>query len=220
MKIRWTALILGVAVLVAAIIGGVKRQTYTDVASNENPIEAFHVAAFQEGWGSIMDMITSDEFMELVRDETNYIVKVKAVSDLQFEFLCTTQVFEVEEVFEGEGLSAGEVITIPLGPLYFDDWSVNMNFKNKNEVGKEYLVYLEKELSVPECENRVFTIPGMVIEPFFPYEEGTSTPTLDRGLAGIYVEYNEVKDDLYFVQTQEGLDALLTYREHLMEGYR
>lgn len=220
MKIRWTALATLVIFIVAAIVGGVEKRTYTNIAAEENPLEHFKVGIF---WGDeeYYSRLNSSEFEERVREESSYIVKVKAVSDLQFEFYYTSQLFEIEEVYQGEGLSEGEVITIALGSLFFDEepWQVNMGYANQKEKGKEYLVYLEKEIENPFSDYRVFLIPGFMVAPIFAYEDGQSQPTSEIGITGQTVPYTLVEDNEYFAQTQEALDALLTYKEHMMEGY-
>lgn len=218
MRIRWIALVSFIVFLAAAVIGVVERRTYTDIALEENPIEHFQVGVFDDG---LISILSREEYEELVREESGYIVKLRAVSDLQFEFYYMSRMFEVLEVYEGENLSKGEVITIGLGPLFLSEepWAANIGFVNKMEKGKDYLIYLGRECEIPNSENRVFMVAEVSIPPIFPYECGSSTPTEEMGITDLEVDYTKVEDSAYFAKTQEGLDALLTYREHMMEGY-
>lgn len=167
MRIRWIALVSGIIFVAAAAIGAVERGTYTDIAAEANPLEHFQVGVFQDDFISIL---AREEYEELVREESSYIVKLRAVSDLQFEFYYMSQVFEVLEVHEGEDLSKGEMIIIGLGPLFLHEepWAANMGFANKMEKGKDYLIYLGRECEVPNSENRVFVVTEMSIPPVFP----------------------------------------------------
>lgn len=222
MKIRWIVMVTIVLFILCGIWGGIEKQNYTRIANEKQPLNFFSVGVFQD---ESIEILNSEEYQKSLEQETKYVLKVKAVSALNFEFLHTSQLFEVEEVYQGEGIDKGETISIALenGNLFFESGlrTANLGFANTKKIDKEYLVYLNEELIIPKSQYRVFTVSGLLVAPFFAYELEQSKPLSEMGYKKEQVEvrYNEICDNAYFAYSRKGLDALLAYRERMIKKY-
>ena len=217
-NVKILAVMVTMVFLAAGIWGIWNKQSYTDVASEENPLEYFQVAPYSP---QLTDMIWDGSLQDSVKEEASYIVKVKAVEKLHLQFKDSTQKVVVEEVFWGSGLEKGDIIEVQKqgGRAYFDDnsWSMDMNFTNQMTVGEEYLVYLKNKVETFYPEDQIYQTVDFLISPIFAYREVENV--LPEQPAR-YVPYTELKDNEFFAMDEDVLAALEKFKDDLMEGYR
>lgn len=220
-NVKILAVVVMVVFLAAGIWGVWNKQSYTDVASEENPLEYFHVAPYSP---KLTDMIWDGSLQDTVREEANYIVKVKAIEELRLQFQDATQKVVVEEVFLGSGLEEGDIIEVKKGNnmAFFHDgnvhfWTVNMSFTNQMTVGEEYLIYLMDKVETFYPEDQIYLTVDILIAPIFAYCDIENV--LPEQFAR-YVPYIEVKDNEFFAMDEDVLAALEKFKDDLMEGYR
>lgn len=197
-NVKILAVVVMVVFLAAGIWGVWNKQSYTDVASEENPLEYFHVAPYSP---ELTDMIWDGSLQDTVREEANYIVKVKAIEELRLQFQDATQKVVVEEVFLGSGLEEGDIIEVQKGNnmAFFDGfegeninfWTMNMSFTNQMTVGEEYLIYLMNKVETFYPEDQIYQTVDILISPIFAYRD-----------------------------MENVLPALEKFKDDLMEGYR
>lgn len=202
-----------------AVLGGIKRRTYTDITSQENAVESFDVTVM---WDEQVDLM-----MEIVEgqilDETNYIFKVKGTGKIDYHFHEYCQCVEVEEIYQGDGVEIGETIYIGWWGLYFFNTSVFANSGSVNfmEEGKEYLVFLSS-VSPRLYENKYqyFRIPMLYLDSILCYEDDEDyyIPT-QKEIKDHSVNYSLVKENEFFTETEEGMQKLIEWKKYMLETY-
>ena len=215
-RLKYTIIISGILVLLAGIFGLSKRNTYVDITKQENPLDEFEVGIFTD---DLIEIVEKQEFADLYQENSQYIVKVKCDSGIEFAHATTLQYALVEEVYKGEGLSAGDRIAIVKGGGSLSSGSINIHFVNYMESGKEYLVFLEERIRIPETKEIMYMPPGLIVTPVFAYDD--TKESRPQSYEGDYAvtEYKNVKDYEFFAESEEGLAVLWELKRKLMEPY-
>lgn len=230
-----TAVITAAVVLALSGIGIVKKQTYTDAAGEEHPLYRMETGILSD---SLAEHIASEDFADRMDEESNYVIKVKAVSDTEFDYARTSQRVVVEQVFRGEGLQAGEEIIVSGSQNLWEltpekgvieesalpegcDWilQIGLGFVNEMQPGQEYLIFLQKRIWLADSKEMVYVFPGLIVRPIFSYEDRESIPMPSDGVAGDTIRYELVKDSEFFAQSEEGIRALRQLKANMMERY-
>lgn len=218
MRIRLKIVIV-ISVIAFVVAGGYgisKRGTYTNVNDSEMPRANFSVAVFPDN--SIDSISSPEEVEDNLMEKAESVIRVEALEISEFDFKISKQKVLVKEVLYGkEELEGTEITLIPKGGRIYGDIykSVNMGFCNEMAVGKEYLVYITERINtIDESENAYF-IPKLNVYAMFAYEPRESKPLGKKSA----VMYSEVSEYEYFVQTEEGLEALLNLRKYVMEKW-
>ncbi len=209
--------------VIATIVGCIHKSAYTNYTKDS--FDSFYVGVLDYGLAENAQNAMKDELEKV----SEYIVRVKAVTDLQFVFLRAKQRVEVQEVYKGDGVEVGEEIdvTVDGSHIFFEGdvpMSINLDFVNVMEPNEEYLLFLESKVESDFSYEDgfpydVYRGSPSIIAPFFSYRERESVPvTPDRG-AYRAVPYAEVKDSEYFVTSQEALDCLLVLKATMLERY-
>jgi hypothetical protein len=88
------------------------------------------------------------------------------------------------------------------------------------ETGSDYLVFLKGEVESLHDELPVYDVNS---EPFvhavFSYEDHPNVIVEINGNLSTYVTYNQVAENEFFAATQKGMDALLAFKEAMMNAY-
>lgn len=206
-----------------AIFGAVKKNTYTDVMSEENAMDKFMV-------GQLPTEIV-EGLCDLYREELPkqpIILKVSVISGP--EFLARTYRYKVrvEKIFKGENINEGDTFYInDLGwAAYFtqdmlDDglpYTLDMGFINFMLEDEEYLVFLKDKIATLDGAE-VYSFEGYSLVPVFSYSETNSIPMEPEIGGTTYVSYSKVKENEFFACEQEGLDKLYELKNYLIGIY-
>lgn len=208
-----------VCVFMAAMAFGiVKRQTYTDLAKQENYLEQLQVAELTEGNAEKTCAVMSQELPNAV-----LILRVEVTGEIEHLFQVDRQRAVVKEVYAGNGLKTGEEIYVlsrhwqlVLG-RHLD--SIERGFVNIMEVGTEYLVFAE---AVREDEGTgipfVKLYDDFLITPVFCYEERRNVIMPISG-DSTYVSYKDVKDNEFLATSEEALRSMETLKSQMLSLY-
>ncbi|WP_157065217.1 hypothetical protein [Amphibacillus sediminis] len=207
--------LLGGAIVVAAGTGIFFRQTYTNVTAEANPLEHFSVA--------LWDFDMSPNLIESMRKElpkSKSIIRVSANGAMDYTFKNNIQFVEIEEVYRSSELKRGDQIGVMSTDwcLFFDNMSANLNFINVMQPGEEYLIFLDEQLETLDPEEKIYLLPEFIIPPIFNYQDKDHT-ILSVTEDDRYVPYVSVKDNEFFVSSDEALAALMALKHELLEQY-
>lgn len=208
------SILVAAALFIAIIIGIIYRQSYTNITAQPNPLENFSVALWDVNIGP-------PDFIDLLRDElpeSNFIIRVKSLGQIEYLFKAKKQLVEVLEVYKGDEIEVGDVIWVAGGPLFFDGMTANMGFVNVMEPNQEYLIFLEEKLESMNKKEVVYGVPGFIISPIFSYND-YDHELLSVSEGNRYVPYKEVKNNEFFVSSEEALQALMNLKHDLLQLY-
>ncbi len=221
MKSRIITVIVLTVFLVAGIFGVVRRQTYTDIVSEDNYMDKLHVALLKE-----KNTISCCDALAVELPNAPIILKVKCVGEMEYVFKAGQQPVLVEEVYQGSELIGEEEIYI-----YSERWTVIMlsapnsaerGYVNVMESGEEYLVFLTgKKVKVHGTDVVAYEVfSDLLLLPIFLYgEREHTTVEVDEYVSGTYVPYSKVKGNEMFTETEAGYKAWMKLKEMLFEKY-
>lgn len=235
---RRTMLIVTVCVVLAAgVFGVVKRQTYTDITKEENYLDKLQVALFPE------DMLENTcKIMEKNVEDAPIIFKGEPSGEIEHLFQTGRQKMKVVQVYKGDTIKSGDEIYV-----YSERWqlclgeepeSVERGFINVMKEGKEYLVFLSKQMEEHYLDIPVYKTyqPGdmdenkgevgtasyedFMIAPVFCYENMEhNIPTLVND-ENTYVPYSEVRDNEFFGMNENSYVLWEQLKERVLEKYK
>lgn len=210
MRMRILLLATVLAVLGAGIFGAVKRQTYTDKAKEDGYLNKLQVGEIST-W--VAERV-SEVFPERVSEGTEYILRVKIVGELEHKFAADRQRVCIQEVYAGSGVECGQELYLHSRGWCFSinppPISIERNFVNVLQVGKEYLVFGEQLMEDPggDLTTLIMTDAG-VLAPVFCYEPIENTVVRPVSPDGsTYVSYELVKDNEFFVASEGAKEIL------------
>ena len=215
-------------VLILVLFGLYEKQFHRDVlGDSENPIEDgvfddFLVGVLSEDYAKILT-----ENMKEVLPYSPNILKIRVLSEPEFEAFFYGFDVRVEKVFAGDEFYAGEkfFLTDLSWITFFDDSfyeegakTMNMGFSNLLFKDKEYLVFLDNKKDTIDGRN-LGTLPGYSISPVFSYEETKSYPH-ESVISGSNVAYySDLKNSEFFCSTQKAVDYVYELKRYLLELY-
>ena len=228
MKAKWLLLPMAALTVAAAVYGGYTRSTLTDYTSGENWKDNFVVAGLLDSFGI--------EFCEQMKEylpRVPYILRVEVLEDLEVLFGAAQQKVAVKQVYAGEGLEVGQEIYLSRsgwGISFVQPYSIERQYVNIMEVGREYLVFargeidvLKSDLPVYSCSNGYVPETGesipFTIAPVFCYDHKDNVPVQPAGDHGTYVPYSEVRDNEFFGTTQEVVEAWEQLKAEMLQRY-
>lgn len=203
--------------VMAAGLGLWKKGSYTDFASSEHPLEDLEVGVLSD---RLAEVVETDDFVEIIKDCSEYILKVRTDSDIIFEFSQSVQYAIVEEVYKGSDVKTGDRIMLSTGGTNIFDGNgtlaMNMGFVHPMEIGEEYLVYIEDTVFLKDTKEIAYLFPGTIVKPAFSYKDTISEPVTPDGKTGAATAYKNVKNYEFFAQTEKGIHALKMLKKNLM----
>lgn len=209
------SILVVVALFITIIIGIIYRQSYTNITAQPNPLENFSVALWDVNIGP-------PNLMDILRDElpeSQFIIRAKSLGQIDYVYKAKKQLVEVLEVYKGDELEVGDVIWVVAGgPLFFEVMTANMGFVNVMEANQEYLIFLEEKIETMNKNEVVYGVPGFIISPIFSYND-YDHEILSVSEDNRYVPYKEVKDNEFFVSSEEALQALMNLKHDLLQLY-
>lgn len=208
---------MGVLIVGAIIVGAIFRSTYTNITTESDFMENhFSVALY--------DFDMSPDLITFMREDlpiSNIIIRVRAQGIREYEFESVKQLVEVLEVYHGDELSVGDEIYVRLKNAFLNfDWmTVNMGFVNFMRSDDEYLLFLERKFDSPDPkEENHYIFSELIIPGIFNYQDLDHT-IIETSKGNRYVPYKDVKDNEFFVSSEEALAALLDLKHELLEAY-
>jgi hypothetical protein len=163
----------------------------------------------------------SDEYIKKI-EKSEYILKVRCISDVTFSYLRTYQEVEVEKVFQGKNISEGDNIFISVADSYifFSDMSINMGFVNAMNKDEEYLVFIAEKQKSKELSFSIYTPCETLLSPVFSYSEHDNVIPEEYDPNIPYVSYTSVMGNEFFVGSEEGLKNIINIKESLISKYK
>ncbi|MDE7251731.1 MAG: hypothetical protein K2O32_02135 [Acetatifactor sp.] len=210
---------LTVCIYISAMVFGiVKKQTYTDLAGQENYLSQITVAELSEDSAESQCVMMSQKLPDAA-----IILRVKVTGEIEHLFQVDRQKIVIQEVYEGDGLEKGEEIYLfsrhwSLSAIE-EPYSIERGFVNIMEVGAEYLVFAEVvmedwETGIPAVK----VYDDFMVAPVFCYEEHQNViiPILD---GSAYVSYQDVMDNEFFVASENALKNINTLKNQMLSLY-
>lgn len=218
MKYKGLYIFTIVVIIIAAAWGISKRQSYTNVISNDDFMEQMVVAELPE---ELASNICNE--MEDVLVGAPVILRVKPMKDMEYFFMSGIQSVLVMEVYKGNEIQVGQELY-----LNFPRWSivltekydtVQCGFVNVMKENKEYLVFLNNPYEGLNGEKVYPFIVDSYVVPMFCYMDSENVVVpIDEG-SSTYVPYSLVKENEFFVTSENALQALLKLKRHLLDKY-
>lgn len=228
MKAKWIMLPLAGLTVAAAIYGGYTRTTLTDYTSGENWKDNFMVAGVMGESG-----IDNCEVMREYLPKASYILRVEVLGDLEVLFGEAQQKVVVKQVYTGDGLEVGQEIYLSHSGWsisFVEPYSIERQFVNIMDVGREYLVFVSGEMDVLDSSLPVYRccngfIPstgepvGFAVAPVFCYDQTDNVPLQPTGDYGTYVPYAQAKDNEFFGVGPEMVEAWEQLKAEMLQRY-
>lgn len=220
MKSRVITVVVIIVFLTAGVFGIVKRQTYTDITSESDYLDKFHVAVIPEE-----RMLSACDFLYEKIQALPIVMKVKCVEEREYVFGAGHQKVHVEEIFKGSELVQEDELYL------YSDWTfvfhtppatAEVGFQELMKPGEEYLVFLTGNTVKIYGEDTIgYEIYNdLVLKPIFHYGSCEHTPVeLDENVGHTYVSYLEVKGNEMFSDTVAGYEVWLALKEKLFAIY-
>ncbi len=221
MKLRILSCVTVSIIIATAIFGIIKRQTYTDIANEEDYLEQLHIAELAEERTIEYAQIYPKEL-----EKAPIVLRVMVTEEIEHLFGTGRQKVKVQEIYEGDDLEVGEEIylTSRSWHLNLGVWidSIERGFVNVMKAGSEYLVFVSGELESLEKSIPVYGIyhdSFIFIAPVFCYEDITNISVEPTSVQHNYVPYAEVKDNEFFGESEGALNAWAEMKEKIMSAY-
>lgn len=218
MKMR---ILTGVTLLIltgASVFGRVKRQSYTDICSEENYLDQLYIAELESPL-----VADSCSTLEQELPDVPIILRVSTAGEYENLFNTGRQKVEIEEVYSGNSLKKGDEIYLTSGTwrivVDLQPPAIERGFVNILKEGKEYLVFVTEKVrtdseSLPVC--RLYS--NSIIDPVFCYEDMENV-IVPLGEGPTYVPYAQVKDNEFFAGDEEGLAAWTELKQKMLSAY-
>lgn len=208
-----------VCVFLAVMAFGImKKQTYTDLAEQENYLEQLQVAELTEN-------IAGKECAAMQQSLPGAVIilRVEVTGEIEHLFQVDRQKAVIKKVYAGSGLEEGEEIYIFSGhwqlSLDGNPDSFERGFVNIMKAGTEYLVFAEKLIESEETEMlSVKLYDDFYIAPVFCYEKCQNAVIPITGDT-TYVSYKDVADNEFFVASEGALQMVENLKEQMLQLY-
>lgn len=208
-------------ILAAGAFGAVKRQTYTDIASEENYMNQLQVALLPENLSD-----TACKKIEEKIQRIPIVLKGEAVEEVKHLFGADRQKIRITKVYKGDDLQVGKEIYIAS-----EQWrvilegelkSAERSFVNVMKVGKEYLVFLSGKTEDIYTDVPVYKLCEItfVAPVFCCNDEGIEKKIAAVGEESTYVPYSEVKNNEFFGETEKAHEMWAQLKEKIFAVYK
>ncbi|MDR2043408.1 MAG: hypothetical protein LBQ15_03395 [Clostridium sp.] len=220
MKLRLLSCFTVLSILAAAIFGGMKRQSYTDITKDSRYLESIQTAEFPEA------LITDccDKMMASLPD-SQLILRVSVSEEIEYLFGTGRQKVRVQEVYAGNDLEIGDEIYLTSRHwcLGFGDsyHSLERGFINLMTADHEYLVFLSHRMDTLENETPpVYSmVDDFLIAPVFCYQTHSHVILVPADEESTAVPYQKVKDNEFFATSEFTLDVWKKLKSRLLSAY-
>ena len=217
MKLKYIVFITSILVAIAAVFGIMQRFTYTNITGEAGFKDNLRVAQLGE---ALVD--TSIERMKEELSDSPYILKVKFTGVTEYLYRVSQHKVQVVEVYKGSELQAGDEIYITNGQGHYvpEMKSIELSFVNEMEKDKEYLVFLENKIDTLASQtDNVYMMPDFIITTIFAYQDRECVVSTTHYDDSTYVDYKDVKNNEFFIDTEESMKKIIDFKHSLLEQY-
>lgn len=218
MKIRILTAASVVILIGTAVFGLIKRQTYTDICSEENYLDNLYVA-------EAVSPLTENSCSALEEELQNvpYILRVSPAGEFENLFATSRQKVRIEEVYAGNGLQKGDELYLTSSQwrvvIELQPSALECSFVNIMKEGREYLVFVTEKVRTYSESLPIYRLySNSMITPVFCYED-IENLIIPVGEGPTYVPYSKVKDNEFFSADEEGLEAWNVLKQKMLESY-
>ncbi|MCM1327737.1 MAG: hypothetical protein NC243_13755 [Lachnoclostridium sp.] len=218
MKYRVLAGLTILVIGIAAAWGLSNRQSYTNLLGKADFMEQMAVAELSAELAQNICANMKDTLLN-----APIILKVSPVRDREYFFASGRQKVLVQEVYNGTELKTGQEIY-----LSFSAWSVVLTekynivqcgFVNIMKEDKDYLVFLADPYRGLDGETLYPFFGDTVVAPMFCYKDSDNAIIPVEDGKPTYVPYTLVKDNEFFVTSEDALQALLDLKKYMLDKY-
>ena len=219
MKFKYIILVYIVTFLIALSIGIYSKSFYRDFNEENKPLNNFSVGLMTDHLVKIGINTMKEEL-----ENSKIILAVECKEKSYFKYSCATQKVEVKKIFKGNNICVGDNIEICTvtdifmdKEMYVDNKPcINIDFVNEMQVGKKYLVFLDKKV---DNSNIFVKSDEFLIKPVFSYEQIKNKSCKAFTKEQNSSPYKTVADNEFFVTSQKGIDRIEKYKSYLIEKY-
>ena len=169
---RTFSLFLAAVIIIAVIIGLVKRSTYTDITREPEYLNHFSVAELPENFA-----VENAALLPTELKNAPIVLQVAPVGGIEAVFKTLRQPVEIVHILKGSDLideTIGEQIYITRASwcLFFDDMTANLGFVNTMRHGQYYLIFLEGKVELPEAQKsptNIYYLCNTIVTPVSPF---------------------------------------------------
>lgn len=223
-RVKIVAIITSVLFIGAALTGIVFRSSYTDMAQDEDILDKIEITLMSD---KLMDSLNLEGIAQIAEEEAQYILRVKADGNLEYKFRQAHQKAQVEEVYRGEGVEAGDEITLlSAWTMFFPELggesykvtgglervSMNMGFVNRMVSGEEYIVYISEKVTSLDETEQVYQVFQTSIAPIFACRD------IENVIPEGNFSYSDIKNNEFLVQTEKALEKMTAMKKRLTEN--
>lgn len=207
--------------MAAMAFGIVKKQTYTDLAGQENYLEQLQVAELPENFAE-----NNCAAMSQSLPDSAIILRVEVIGEIEHLYNVDRQKVVIKEVYAGNELEKGKELYIfsehwqlIFHEIYGDVNSIARGFVNIMETGAEYLVFAEAVSEDMRTGDPVVKLrDDFVIAPMFSYDNHQNVVILVPD-SSTYVPYKDVRDNEFFGTTEETLRIMEGLKSQMLSLY-
>lgn len=223
-KKNWAAIfcifVVIAAFIAAAGIGLVKKQEYTNYLAEDDYMPSFSVSLLSE---EIAESLTKN-----IADDMPFILQVRSIG-YTHDFFYRKDYVVVEKVYQGEGITPGETISLLAygGGVDCKTMEVEMRFSNLMQKDKSYLVFLERKLEpLKEEEYPLYVYPDTILMPKFCLEDMESVippkevVVIPGDESMKQVSWSEVSKNEFFAESEEALKKLQAIKKEILQTYQ
>ena len=212
---RITIVLTLLGIIFASAWGISNRFSYTNITESPDFMMHFQVAEMSENL-----LASVSEQMKTDLPSSPIVLRVTPIGTIDCLFKTNRQLVKVEEIYKGEDISVGDQIYLTRGSwrLFFDDMTANMGFVNVMEEEKDYLVFIEGKIRALDSSERVYALADSILFPVFCYDTKKSK-VIPINTSPTYVPYSDVKENEFFVCSQEALDSILEIKNYFIDLY-
>lgn len=216
MKFKYVFWITMILVVFCIGFGLYFKTSYKDYNKEEQPLDNFKVGLMSENLVDIQINHMKDNLDAL----SNYIVVGECVDSFTYRFGGTSQAIIIKHVFKGDNLRKNErieIVRFSTEIFMHDENSINMGFVNEMQVGKKYLIFLDRK--VENTDNLYIQGEEFLIAPIFCYEEIGNTACKPDKLNYLVTDYVNVQKNEFFFIEDSSYVKMLEFKKELLEQY-
>lgn len=219
MKLRLLHCLPIIFILAAAVFGGIKRQSYTNITKDNKYLKYIQTAEFPEE-------LAKDCFNKMLKSLSNsdIILRVSVSGDIEHIFGASRQTVCVQEVYAGSDLEIGDEIYLTSRHWYLslknNPGTLERGFINIMNTDNEYLVFISHQIDTldDEMPSTYKLVDDHFIAPVFCYKNQINI-ILPTDEISTYVPYIEVKNNEFFATSKATLDAWDNMKIELLSAY-
>jgi hypothetical protein len=225
MKLKYVFAITFVIIFISMAIGIYYKSSYLDFNKDESALDNFGIA------------LLDDEFlnfqlqnMEENLDSSNIILAVRCEDRFHYRYSCMTQKVSIVSVFKGENLKKGDTfeiakasnfLSLDKDAMYNGMYPINMGYVNEMIPGKTYLIFLDRKLKNCSKKDIIYIqSSNFTLAPIFCYENIINIPKKPENELIPCISYSQVKDNEFFIMSEESNQKLAFMKEKLFSKYK